>query len=725
MTISLPSMILFTFLSVIQTRKARKSTEAINETIIYNTLRDNSIFMNYINNFKQTSSNMVKDFLKYLRQIGYSRKSLESYGINSINISIINSFLNLSQANYKELEDMRLKIYKNKTFLSSEYVEHIINIPEENFDFIPYILNHTKLFTFKRIKLIKKLFLDINNYQLKLDFNKDFKLITNDVKENVFKLTGDERYEINRFLSLAYLVGDIVIDKPGIGSQHLKGGLSFQVRNMGTGFLHPEKYTNLKWYNKAIKILEWLKVNNLHYRNISSMYNNSLLSKFDDVFLHYIKKFPGFKIQNNNSTVFEGQIFIGEDADPLFRNEKSKTSIPIFFKHLNMTAFIEIEEALPLLFPLLFLNGTCPKLHGSTLREKSQYLIKNYPETRIGRLGCDLSLLLYDQIIRRSISMNEKINQAQHQKLPLNSNRNFSQLPASDPMSNEYWRHRKNEADAMVFYFGSPDLMLTFTYGNNWSECIRLQNSFSKIMNLSLKDDDFRFLPFESMMIFNEKIKLIRDKSWDLLIHSIGINSHIEHYCSRIEFQARGAPHLHLLIWLNNTLSLDDVVEFQQATFPKNSPWLLSFVKTSMNHTCNINRCKRGDPQNRCRFGFPKKAADQISYDENGRIMYIRTNKEKFTVEFSPILCFIWQAHCHINILKTKEMPLNNSDAASYVLKYNLKSEPSFTTEVDKSILKARYVSAEESMYRIFSVDMCNKDVRVIYQPVYPPEFII
>lgn len=237
-------------------------------------------------------------------------------------------------------------------------------------------------------------------------------------------------------------------------------------------------------------------------------------------------------------------------------------------------------------------------------------------------------------------------------------------------------------------------------------------------MNLILKDVDFRFLPFELMMIFNKKIKLIKDKSWDLIIHSIGINSHVEHYCSRIEFQARGEPHLHLLIWLNNTLSLDDVVEFQQATFPKNSPWLLSFVKTSMNHTCNIKRCKRGDPQNRCRFGFPKKVADQINYDENGRIIYIRTNKEKFTVEFSPILSFIWQAHCHINILKTKEMPLNNSDAASYILKYNLKSEPSFTTEVDKSILKARYVSAEESKYRIFSVDMCNKEVRVIYQPV-------
>lgn len=47
--------------------------------------------------------------------------------------------------------------------------------------------------------------------------------------------------------------------------------------------------------------------------------------------------------------------------------------------------------------------------------------------------------------------MNERINEAQHQKIPLNSNRNFSQLSACDQMSNEYWRHQKND-----FLFWKP-----------------------------------------------------------------------------------------------------------------------------------------------------------------------------------------------------------------------------------------------------------------------------
>lgn len=52
-------------------------------------------------------------------------------------------------------------------------------------------------------------------------------------------------------------------------------------------------------------------------------------------------------------------------------------------------------------------------------------------------------LLLYDQIIGREISMNERINQMQLQQLPKKSNPKFSQLPSSDPAFNEYWRHRK------------------------------------------------------------------------------------------------------------------------------------------------------------------------------------------------------------------------------------------------------------------------------------------
>lgn len=74
-----------------------------------------------------------------------------------------------------------------------------------------------------------------------------------------------------------------------------------------------------------------------------------------------------------------------------------------------------------------------------------------------------------------------------------------------------------------------------------------------------------------------------------------------------------------------------------------------------------------------------------------------------------------WEAHCHINVLKTIETPIISAEAATYVHKYNLKTEPSFTTEIRNHILNARYISTEEATYRIFNKDLCIKDVRVIY----------
>lgn len=165
--------------------------------------------MNKLTQFKPTPNNEARNFLKFLKENGYSRKSLQAYNINAINNSLVNLFINLSQIHLKEFNDVRSMIWKNKIFITDEYVENVINIPENNFDFFPYIQNNTHVFTSQRINKIKKLYNENNNYKLNIDFNRDFKLITDDIKKMIFRLTGDERYQINRFLSLAYLVGDI------------------------------------------------------------------------------------------------------------------------------------------------------------------------------------------------------------------------------------------------------------------------------------------------------------------------------------------------------------------------------------------------------------------------------------------------------------------------------------------------------------------------------------
>lgn len=67
----------------------------------------------------------------------------------------------------------------------------------------------------------------------------------------------------------------------------------------------------------------------------------------------------------------------------------------------------------------------------------------------------------------------------------------------------------------------NPHLMFTFTFGNNWPECLEIQQLINKKMNKNIIDFDFRFLPNGTMVIFDEKMKIIRQKGWNILKQSI------------------------------------------------------------------------------------------------------------------------------------------------------------------------------------------------------------
>lgn len=75
----------------------------------------------------------------------------------------------------------------------------------------------------------------------------------------------------------------------------------------------------------------------------------------------------------------------------------------------------------------------------------------------------------------------------------------------------------------MSYYFSmhNPHLMLTFTFGNNCPECLEIQQLINKKMNINIIDVDFRFLSNGTMVIFDEKMKIIRQKGWNILKQSI------------------------------------------------------------------------------------------------------------------------------------------------------------------------------------------------------------
>ena len=47
---------------------------------------------------------------------------------------------------------------------------------------------------------------------------------------------------------------------------------------------------------------------------------------------------------------------------------------------------------------------------------------------------------------------------------------NGFKINANDPAFNIYWNNKSSEVRAMAEQFGSPDLIITFTFNNKWSE---------------------------------------------------------------------------------------------------------------------------------------------------------------------------------------------------------------------------------------------------------------
>ena len=128
---------------------------------------------------------------------------------------------------------------------------------------------------------------------------------------------------------------------------------------------------------------------------------------------------------------------------------------------------------------------------------------------------------------------------------------------ACDPSSPTYWRARQAEVTAMCRQYGDPDLMLTLTFVNHWPEIANITSAVEDSVGRHL---DMRFCPVEELMVWRSRFQDVKQNDFNLLTTALGFGP-VKHFCWRLEFQARGAPHVHALLWLQEPLSLDTVSE--------------------------------------------------------------------------------------------------------------------------------------------------------------------
>ncbi|CAN1332158.1 ATP-dependent DNA helicase pif1 [Linum perenne] len=192
-----------------------------------------------------------------------------------------------------------------------------------------------------------------------------------------------------------------------------------------------------------------------------------------------------------------------------------------------------------------------------------------------------------------------------------------------------------------------------------------------------------------------------------------------------VEFQKRGLPHVHMLIFLaeedklNSASDIDSVI---QAEIPDrySDPKCYEAVTKFMIHgPCgSLNPTSSCTVEGKCTKHFPKKYCSQTTFDEDGFPRYRRrengsfvtanniTVDNRFVVPYNRYLLLRFQAHINLEFC-------NKSRSIKYLFKYINKppdrANAAIIAEVIdeiKAFLDCRYLAAAEACWRIFKFDI-------------------
>lgn len=298
-------------------------------------------------------------------------------------------------------------------------------------------------------------------------------------------------------------------------------------------------------------------------------------------------------------------------------------------------------------------------------------------------------------------------------------------LPSSYQGGPRDMHQRFQDSMAIAHFFKKIDIFLTITTNPNWPE----------IRQELLPGQQ----PYERPDLIARVFKMKKDALLHLITQKGIFGKSVAHIYS-IEFQKRGLPHAHILIFLapddqlSSPEAIDEVI-WARWPDPETQPHLFNLVKKHMVHgpcgpqhpdaPCMVN--------GKCRFGFPKPFQEYTTLTQDGYPLYYRPNDgraydvngfmadNRWIATFNPFCLEFLEGHVNIECAwcfwTTK-----------YLTKYVKKGGDTGTlrlTDENNEIqqyINGRYFSAAEGAWRIFGFDMHGQQPSVMRLPIHLPE---
>ncbi|CAF2107137.1 BnaC08g47210D [Brassica napus] len=303
-------------------------------------------------------------------------------------------------------------------------------------------------------------------------------------------------------------------------------------------------------------------------------------------------------------------------------------------------------------------------------------------------------------------------------------------LPPSFTGGPRYLVEKYHDAMAICREFGNPDLFITMTANPNWSE---IKEHIGKYGGDSPNDR-----PDIECRVFKMKLdQLLKDFKAGTFFKPYKAALH------RIEFQKRGLPHPHILLWLGNSTrtpsaeEVDEIILAELSNKEEDPPAYDLVMKHMIQGPCGLFNPKSPCMENNmCTKKYPRPYNDNTSIDKSGYVLYRRRrNDDACTLKARAVLDNTFVVPHNIKLLKKYEAHINvewcnRTSAVKYLFKYITKGVDRATAVIEKGnttttsdatgsggskekvvrqrneiqdYIEARYLSACESMWRTFA----------------------